>query len=134
MRTFLQVLILFFACLILYQIVFKLVSCFQKEGMENADTNTTTYQDYGTNSTDCSTTAMILSQKNAGNIEYLKQQVEQLQGTRQVVMDMSNNIAVLNDQVTALTQQQADAQQQLVGNKVPSYSGTSTSSADTVTN
>jgi len=134
MRTFLQVLILFFACLILYQIVFKIVSCFKREGMENAETNTSTYQDYGTNSTDCNTTAMILSQKNAGNIEYLKQQVEQLQGTRQVVMDMSNNIAVLNDQVTALTQQQADAQQQLVGNKVPSYSGTSTSSADTVTN
>jgi hypothetical protein len=132
MRTFLQVLIVFFSCLILYQIVFKLVSCFQKEGMENADTNTNKYEDYGTNSTDCSTTAMILSQKNAGNIEYLKQQVEQLQGTRQVVMDMSNNIAVLNDQVTALSQQQADAQQQLVGNKVPSYSGTS--SADTITN
>jgi hypothetical protein len=123
-------LILFFTILIIYQVFLAFFSrCSWREGMEN-DTSST-YQDYGTNSTDCSTSAMILSQKNAGNIEYLKQQVEQLQGTRQIVLDMSGNISVLNDQVSALTQQQADAQQQLVGNTVPSYSGTST---DTVTN
>lgn len=128
------ILILFFTFLILYQVFLAFFNSFV-EGMEDGSTTTppTPYQDYGTNSTDCSTSAMILSQKNAGNIEYLKQQVEQLQGTRQVVMDMSGNISVLNDQVSALTQQQANAQQQLVGNTVPSYTGTSTDSA-TVTN
>jgi hypothetical protein len=40
------------------------------------------------------------------------------------VQDISGNVVTLNDQVTALVKAQADASQQLVGNKPLDISGT----------
>lgn len=73
-------------------------------GATSADT-TTTYQDYSPNN------ALILSQQNAGNIQFLKTRVDNLDAANakfnQYVFDMSNNLTSLNDQVNTIIEQQA---------------------------
>jgi len=106
-------LILFFIMLILYQIFLAIFGENVIEGMED---DTSSYQNYGND-------PLILAKQNAGNIEYLKGQVTSLQGLDKKVSDISKNVDTLNTQVIALVQQQADAAQQMVGNKPLAISG-----------
>ena len=110
---FVNTLIVFFIFLIFYQIfqaVFGSLEGFQS----------TTYQPYDT---DNPQNAMILAQKNAGNIEFLKQQLNSLMSLQKEVTDISSNVVTLNDQVLALTQQQQSAANDLVGSSPPEVSG-----------
>ena len=70
--------------------------------------------------------ALILAQQNAGNINYLKGRIDEVMNLKDTVSDICGNIVSLNDQMTALIQQQADLQQQLVGSQPPDISGTTT--------
>lgn len=110
-------LILFFISLIVYQIF--LANWPIIEGIEN--NSAPTYQNYDQSN------PLILAQQNAGNIEYLKQQVTQLMGLDKEVQDISGNVVALSQQVNQLAQAQADASQQLVGNKQLAISGTQSS-------
>lgn len=84
----------------------------------------TTYKPYDMNNPN---NAMILAQQNAGNIEYLKQQLNSLMGLQSEVTDISSNVVALNDQVSALVQQQQGLATGLVGNSAPNISGLSSS-------
>lgn len=97
-----------------------------KEGMEDGTTTTTdqsnlgasseesqdnsTYQSYSPND------AVILSQKNSGNIEYLKHRIDDIDTTNkqmlQYIFDISNNLTELNQQMDTITEQQATYAQQ----------------------
>ena len=108
-------LVLFFIFLILYQIS---VFWFLEEGFQS------TYQPYNMNNPN---NAMILAQQNAGNIEYLKQQLNSLMGLQSEVTDISSNVVTLNNQVSALTQQQQGLATGLVGSSPPNIPGLSSS-------
>ena len=86
------------------------------EGMESTE-----YSDYNTNNPD---NALILSQQNAGNISYLKQQVDDLSTMKTTVDDLKEQINLLNTQVQGVVQQQADFAQQIAGNTPPEVTGT----------
>jgi len=114
-------LIVFFIFLLVYQIF--LVFTNTNESFIywfNSGNANIVYQTYNTNSN-----PLILAQQNAGNIEYLKEQMAQVNGLDKEVQDISANVVTLNQQVTALVQAQANASQQLVGNKPLAISGTS---------
>jgi len=96
-----EILILVFLFIIIYK--FGWVN--NKEGLENA------YQPYDINSSN----ALILAQQNAGNIEFIKSQIDKLNTFTQTVTDLSNNYVSLNDQVQKLVQQQADYGESLNG-------------------
>lgn len=125
-RTILYFLIAFFISLLIYQLFHK--SYYEGvyegvyEGMESTTTTGTTgtYQPYS------GTDPLILAQQNAGNIEYLKQQLSALLNLSREVEDISANVITLNDQVGALVKAQADASQQLVGTQPLAVSGTQT--------
>ena len=98
-----NILILFFIILIGYQIILanRIV-----EGLENNAnatnanaTNANTYTPYDTNNPD---NALILSQKNAGNIDYLKQRIDNVQDIFQEVQDLSANVSALQEQVNGI--------------------------------
>ena len=97
------------------------------EGLENATTTTTpsvqTYQEYNTNDPNNPNSALILAQQNAGNIEYLKQRVNDLMGMKQQVTDISLNVVALNDQVAGLVQQQATYAQSIAGSQPVNITG-----------
>ncbi len=109
-----QILIIFFILLISYQ-AFLAMRQFKEGFQEN--TPELQYENYDTSDPNNYSAAMILSQKNAGNIEYLKQQIESLLGLKKQVTDIETNIQGLNDQVISLSQQQQEAATQLVGSE-----------------
>jgi hypothetical protein len=90
-----------------------------QEGMENAEDNTgeTEYKPYS------GTDPMILGQQNAGNIAFLKQRVDELQGISSKVDKLQSQIDLIQTQMGDLVQQQADFATSIAGNTPPDISG-----------
>jgi hypothetical protein len=88
-----------------------------KEGLENtptslprsdpvATTNSSlTYQPYNSNDPN---SALILSQQNAGNIEYLKGRVIDLEKSATKIDSISQNMGSMQTQIDVMVQQQAE--------------------------
>jgi hypothetical protein len=113
-----RIIILFFILLIGFQIYSMLRPSI--EGLENAGiqdpigapsepTATTdsslTYQPYNKNDPN---SALILSQQNAGNIEYLKGRVSDLDKNATKIDAMSQNMGSMQTQIDAMMKQQAE--------------------------
>lgn len=112
MLTLVNILIVFFIFLILYQIFLatKII-----EGMDNSQ-----YTPYDTNNPN---NALILAQQNAGNIEYLKQRIDSVQSMNQQFQDLSGNVQTLQTQVNGLVQSQQEYANQMTGGTAPEVSG-----------
>jgi len=113
MLTLVNVLIVFFIILIVYQIILatKIV-----EGLENNSGKK--YREYPPN-------ALILAQQNAGNIEYLKKKMDDLQNMNSVVSDLSGNVVALQQQVNGLVSAQQQYVTQMTGGSPPDVTGIS---------
>jgi len=95
-------------------------------------TTDTSYQPYNLNDPNSS---LILSQQNAGNINFLKGRIDELSGIKKDVDDLKQNVSSMQSQIDGLVQQQADFGTQLAGPSPPDISGTEPVTADTaVTN
>lgn len=93
-----RILIIFFILLIGFQFISSFFSL--REGL----TTTTTYKPYNANDPN---NALILSQQNAGNIEYLKGRITDLDTMKGKVDSVSKNMSAMQTQIDALVQQQA---------------------------
>ena len=113
MLTIINLLIIIFIVLIIYQIFLAHFSDSIIEGLEN-------YKDYDTNDPN---NVMILAQQNAGNIEVLKQEFEKISGLKQEVDDISGNMVNLTKQVDDLVQAQQDYLAQNLPAEPPEISG-----------
>ena len=121
MLTLVNILIVFFIFLIIYQILLANNSI---EGLENQ------YQPYDNNNPN---NALILAQKNAGNIDYLNERLAAIQSNslNQDFHDLSGNVQTLQSQVNQLVQaQQQYASQINGGNPVQVTGATSDTSED----
>ena len=112
-----NILIIFFFILISYQIILG------NNIIEGLDNNTS-YQSYNTNNPE---NALILAQQNAGNIEYLKGRINDVQGMYKQVQDLSGNVHALQEQVNGLVTAQQDYATQMTGGVPPDITGTTTS-------
>ena len=98
------------------------------------DTTTSTtstdasYQPYNLNDPNSS---LILSQQNAGNINFLKGRIDELSGIKKDVDDLKQNVSSMQTQIDGLVQQQADFGTQLAGPSPPTISGTEPVTAET---
>jgi hypothetical protein len=119
MLTLINILILFFVVLIIYQI---LLANNIIEGLQNQ------YQPYDTNNPN---NALILAQQNAGNISYLKEKIDSLQGLSQEVQDISGNVVALQTQVNGLVQAQQEYANQMTGGTPPQITGAVNTSTTT---
>ena len=115
-----SILILFFILLVGLQI-FKALSSLQifkalnnytgvKEGLENNDPS---YNEYNTNDPNNPNSALILSQQNAGNIEFIKKRIDGLDTVNTTVNSMQQNINSMQTQIDALTKQQVEYAQSI---------------------
>jgi hypothetical protein len=120
MLTLVNILVLFFIILISYQVI---LANHIVEGLENGQS----YQKYDTNNP---SNALILAQQNAGNIEYIKQRLDSVQGLSQEVQDISGNVVILQDQVTQLVMAQKQYADQLTGGTAPNITGTGSTTTD----
>ena len=127
MLTVVNILILFFLLLIAYQLI---LANHVKEGLKNnktADkTSDNNYQPYDMNNP---ANALILAQQNAGNIDYLKQRLDSVQGMYQQVQDVSGNVTVLQKQVNDLVTAQQQYATQMTGGVAPNITGIANNSA-----
>jgi hypothetical protein len=57
----------------------------------------------------------MLAQQNAGNIEYLKQRIEDVMGLKNQIQDLSGNVSVLQSQLNGLVSTQQQYATQLAG-------------------
>ena len=113
MLTIINLLIIIFIVLIGYQIFLAHFSNSLIEGLEN-------YKDYDTNDPN---NVMILAQQNAGNIEVLRKQFDNISGLNQEVQDISGNVANLTKQVDDLVEAQADYLAQNLPAEPPEITG-----------
>ena len=124
MLTLVNILILFFTILVIYQIFLAYSGYSIIEGLENDQQ----YKPYDSND------ASILSKQNAGNISVLEKQVSDLTGLNQQVQDLSGNVADLQDQVNNLVSAQNQYASQMAPSTPPDISGTTSDTTDTTTN
>jgi hypothetical protein len=118
MLTLINILILFFSFLIIYQI---LLAYFRDSIVEGL----TKYKPYGDND------ALILAQQNAGNIIVLKNEIDDLTGLKQEFQDLSSNYSGLQSQVNSLVKAQNDYTNQMTGGSEAQISGTTTDTPST---
>ena len=121
-----KLLIIFFICLLAYQLFLPLFSV--REGLENEKKGE--YKSYETDDPNNPNSALILSQQNAGNIEVLKGRVDALDGVKARVDTMQQNIDSMQTQIDALVQQQADYATDLAGSTPPEVSGLEEATAE----
>lgn len=113
MLTIINILIVFFIILIIYQIFLAHFSNNIIEGLEN-------YKEYDTNDPN---NVMILAQQNAGNIEVLRTQFDNISGLKQEVQDISGNVANLTKQVEDLVKAQEDYLDEKLPDEPPEITG-----------
>ena len=118
MLTLINILVLFFSFLIIYQI---LLAYFGDSVMEGLTNNDSEYKPYGKD-------PMILAQQNAGNISVLKKQVDELSGLNQLFQDLSGNYSGLQSQVNSLVKAQNDYTSQMTGGSEAQITGTTSDS------
>jgi cell division protein FtsB len=116
MLTLVNILILFFTILVIYQIFLAYFGDSIIEGLENNEK----YKSYDSND------ALILGKQNAGNIIVLEKQVNNLSGLNQQVQDLSGNVAGLQEQVNNLVSAQNQYASQMAPSTPPDISGTTT--------
>jgi hypothetical protein len=119
------ILIVIFVVIIVSQIFLGKTSSLI-EGMDSTTPTTTTtpttsYEPYNLNDPN---SALILSQQNAGNIDFLKGRVDELANVKKDVDDLKQNVSLMQTQIDGLVQQQADFGTQLAGSEPPSITGT----------
>jgi hypothetical protein len=141
MLTLINFLIIFFSFLILYQIFLANFKDVVVEGMMDviptispsytptaAPTNQmlpnlTINQVYRQYDKEIANNTFMLAQQNAGNIEYLKQRIDAVQGMYQQVQDLSGNVQTIQTQVNGLMQAQQDYANQMTGGTAPEVTG-----------
>ena len=112
-----SLLILFFIFLIVYQMFLARTL---REGLENANdtTNTTNYKEYDPNN------VMILAQQNAGNIQVLKKQLDDVLSVKSTVDTLNGKVDALTEQVNGIVSAQQDYAQQNLPSSPPEITGT----------
>ena len=100
-------LIILFASIILYKILSFIFFGKIIEGM------TDEYQEYDKND------PLILAPQNAGNIDYLKSRMDELNGVKNDVNEVKQSMQTMQIQIDELVQQQADMAVELSGGGEP---------------
>lgn len=122
MLTLVNILVILFFLLIVYQI---LLANHTVEGLKNKGS----YKSYDTNNPE---NALILAQQNAGNIEYLKERIEDIQSTsmNKQLQDLSGNVLTLQQQVSGLLTAQKEYANQMTGGTAPNITGATSEQPD----
>ena len=110
---------LVYALIVVFSILLVLSFSPTVEGLTTTGQPTdNTYKPYAPND------ALILSQQNAGNIQVLKGQIDDLEHLERRVSTAEDNINALQQQMDSLANQQAEYAQEMAGNTPPTITGT----------
>jgi DNA repair ATPase RecN len=128
MDLMLYILIGFFTILIFSQLIQQFNKNAVLEGMKNRKKNkkvkTSKSNILQPKLPKTSNNIAILSEKNAGNIEYLKDRIGELDEMDSRINKMQQNVDSMQIQIDDLVQQQANYAQELAGDTPPTITGT----------
>jgi len=135
MLTVINLLVIFFMILITSQIILARNDSLIEgltglpPGSPPNPSSNSSYQPYNTNNEQ---NALVLAQQNAGNIEYLKGRIEDIQSMSlyKQVQDLSGNILTLQEQVGGLVTAQKEYANQMTGGVAPDISGATSEEPD----
>ena len=137
MLSLLNILIIFFILLIFYQLFLAHFNNSVIEGMMDVVPtisptssptnemlpNLTVNQVYRQYDKKISDNTFLLAQQNAGNIEYIKERIDDVQGMNKQLQDLSGNVQALQEQVDGLVQANQQYTSQMIGTEPPQISG-----------
>lgn len=98
--------------------------------IEGLETQSQKYKPYNLNNP---SNTLILAQQNAGNIQVLKKQMDDVLDLNKEVQDISGNLATLTTQVTNMIEEQQQYVQTNLPSTPPEITGTGTSTTTTTT-
>jgi len=128
-------LIVFFISLFIYQIILAFYPSSIIEGMETnnktKDKSKNSDKSYGTMYEEYPTDPLILGKLNAGNIQYLKGQIDTITTNTNDINQMQSNIDQLQQQVSDLSTQMNQLSQSLISSESPDTSSVAGYSEDT---
>jgi len=128
-------LIVFFISLFIYQIILAFYPSSIIEGMESnnktKDKSKNSDKSYGTMYEEYPTDPLILGKLNAGNIQYLKGQIDTITTNTNDINQMQSNIDQLQQQVSDLSTQMNQLSQSLISSESPDTSSVAGYSEDT---
>jgi hypothetical protein len=119
-----NILIVIFVCLLVYQTFLALFPNKLIEGLENETSSETKSKEYQPYNVSDPSNALILAQQNAGNIEVLKGRIDGFDGVKERLNAMEQNIDSMQVQMDQLVQQQADYAAEIAGTTPPVITGT----------
>jgi hypothetical protein len=119
-----NILIVIFVCLLVYQTFLALFPNKLMEGLENETSSETKSKEYQPYNVSDPSNALILAQQNAGNIEVLKGRIDGFDGVKERLNAMEQNIDSMQVQMDQLVQQQADYAAEIAGTTPPVITGT----------
>ena len=119
-----NILIVIFVCLLVYQSFLALFPNKLMEGLENETSSETKSKEYQPYNVSDPSNALILAQQNAGNIEVLKGRIDGFDGVKERLNAMEQNIDSMQVQMDQLVQQQADYAAEIAGTTPPVITGT----------
>lgn len=119
MFTFLQLLIAFFVVLVGHQVWLR----FREKGVVEGLTTATTTTDKKYQPYNLENDPMILAKQNAGNIDFLKQRVDTLEGINQKVADLTVRVDTIQTQLNDVVTAQTEYSKQVTGANTPEISG-----------
>ena len=119
-----NILIVIFICLLVYQTFLALFPNKLIESLENETTDQTKSKEYQPYNVSDPSNALILAQQNAGNIEVLKGRIDGFDGVKERLNAMEQNIDSMQVQMDQLVQQQADYAAEIAGTTPPVITGT----------
>jgi hypothetical protein len=114
------ILILLFLILFIKQICNYATSNILIEGLESSSENHFNYERYP----DSSQTVDVLVPQNKNNIQYITQELMDIKKKHNTIVDLSNNVTKLDDQVKKLSQAQSDTAYNQTPKKTPDVKGT----------
>lgn len=114
------ILILLFLILFIKQICNYATSNILIEGLESSSENHFNYERYP----DSSQTFDVLVPQNKNNIQYITQELMDIKKKHNTIVDLSNNVTKLDDQVKKLSQAQSDNAYNQTPKKTPDVKGT----------
>ena len=130
--TLIYLLIVFFTCLLMYQIILAFYPSSVIEGMETNDKEKEKEKEL--QYTDYPTDPIVCCKQNSGNIEFLKGQVDTMSSNSTNINKLQSDMTALQQQVSDIGTQMSQLSQNMIGTQPTDMSVANTNDLNTTDN
>lgn len=129
--TLIYLLIVFFTCLLIYQIILAFYPRSVIEGMDTNDKEKGKGKDNDSQYRDYPTDPIVCCKQNSGNIEFLKGQVDTMSSNSTNINKLQTDMTALQQQVNDMGTQLAQLSQNMIGTQPTDMSVANTNDLNT---